>query len=57
MVEVRQVRTRSELRKFVDYPNVLYKDVPQFIPAMCSDDMSDWNPKKNPAFAYCDAKC
>ncbi len=57
MVEVRQVRTRSELRKFVDYPNVLYKDVPQYIPAMLSDDLSDWNPKKNPAFDYCDARC
>ena len=57
MVEIREVKTRSELRKFVNYPNVLYKDVPQYIPAMIGDDLSDWNPKKNPAFAYCEAKC
>ena len=57
MVEIREVRTRSELKKFVNYPNVLYKDVPQYIPAMIGDDLSDWNPKKNPAFEYCDAKC
>ena len=57
MVEVREVRTRSELKKFVDYPNVLYKDVPQYVPAMIGDDLDDWNPKKNPAFEYCDAKC
>ena len=57
MVEIREVRTRSELRRFVNYPNVLYKDVPQYIPSMIGDDLSDWNPKKNPAFSYCDAKC
>ena len=57
MVEIREVRTRSELRKFVDYPNVLYRDVPQYIPAIYRDDLEDWNPKKNPAFAYCEARC
>ena len=57
MVEIRQVKTRSELRKFVNYPNVLYRDVPQFIPAFYGDDLDDWNPKKNPAFSYCEAKC
>ena len=57
MVEVREVRTKAELRRFVDFVNVLYKDVPQFIPAMYGDDLDDWNPKKNPAFDYCEAKC
>lgn len=57
MVEIREVKTRSELKKFVNYPNVLFKDVPQYIPAMIGDDLADWNPKKNPAFSYCDAKC
>lgn len=57
MVEIREVRTRSELKKFVDYPNVLYRDVPQYVPPMIGDDLSDWNPKKNPAFEYCEAKC
>ena len=57
MVEVKEVRTKGELRKFVNYVNVLYKDVPQFIPAMYGDDLTDWNPKKNPAFEYCEGKC
>lgn len=57
MVEIREVKTRSELKKFVDYPNALYKGVPQYVPAMIGDDLSDWNPKKNPAFSYCEAKC
>lgn len=57
MLEIRQVRSRSELKKFVDFPNVLYRDVPQFIPALYGEDLADWNPKKNPAFSYCEAKC
>ena len=57
MVSIVEVTTKAQLRKFVDYPNQLYKDVPQFVPATFDDDMSDWDPNKNPAFAYCDARC
>ena len=57
MIEIKEVTTKRMLRQFVNYPNVLYRDVPQYIPPLVSDDMSDWNPKKNPAFSYCDAKC
>ena len=57
MLEIREVRSRAQLRRFVGYPNTLYKGVPQYVPAMLDDDMSDWNPKKNPAFEYCDARC
>ena len=56
-VEIREVTTRQMLRRFVDFPNVLYKDVEQFVPSFYADDLDDWNPKKNPAFSYCEAKC
>ena len=57
MVSIVEVTTKAQLRRFVDYPNELYKDVPQFVPATYDDDMGDWDKKKNPAFAYCDARC
>ena len=57
MVIVKEVTNKQDLRKFVDYPNKLYKDVEQFIPAMYGDDLADWDKKKNPAFEYCEAKC
>ena len=53
MVEVREVRTKGELRRFVNYVNVLYKDVPQFIPAMYGDDLDDWKGK----FDFLKDKC
>ncbi|MBR1757563.1 MAG: hypothetical protein IJ744_02395 [Lachnospiraceae bacterium] len=55
-IEIVEVKTRAQRRKFVNYPNVLYKDNPNFVPAFYGDDMADWDPKKNPAFDYCEAK-
>lgn len=57
MVSIIEVTTKAQLRRFVDYPNELYKDVPQFVPATYDDDLSDWDHRKNPAFEYCDAHC
>ena len=55
-LEIREVRTHAERRRFVEYPNKLYKDAECFIPAFFGDDMADWDPKKNPAFEYCEAR-
>lgn len=56
-VIVKEVTSKRDLRKFVDYPNRLYKDVEQFVPAFYGDDLADWDKKKNPAFEYCSGKC
>ena len=57
MLEIREVQSRSELKKFVTYPNKLYRDVPQYMPPLISEDMADWNPKANPAYEYCECRC
>ena len=55
-VTVKEVSTKAELRKFVDFPNKMYKDVKQFVPAFYDDDLSDWDKEENPAFEYCEGK-
>ena len=55
-VEIREVTTKAQARIFTDYPNRLYQNVEQYIPAMYEDLLDDWDPKKNPAFGYCEAK-
>ena len=40
----------------MNYPNELYRGTPNFIPSFYSDDLADWTPGNNPAFAYCEAK-
>ena len=57
MVEIREVLSKGDLKRFVTFPNKLYRDVPQYIPSLVSDDMADWNRKSNPAFSYCEARC
>ena len=56
-VTVKEVSTKAELRKFVDFPNRLYKDNPYFVPSFYGDDLADWDKNKNPAFDYCEGKC
>ncbi len=56
-VIVREVTTKRDLHRFVNFPNQLYKNSPYFVPAMYSDDVADWDKKKNPAFEYCESRC
>ena len=56
-VQIVEVTTKKQLRAFVDYPNKLYRDVRNFVPAFYGDDLADWDKKKNPAFEYCEGKC
>lgn len=56
MVKIVKVKTKKDIKTFVDFPNILYKNNPKFVPATYSDDIEDWNRKKNPAFSYCDAE-
>ncbi len=54
---IKEVKSRRELKAFVDFPNKLYKDNPNYVPGFFSDDIDDWDKKKNPAFEYCETKC
>lgn len=56
-VIIKEVKTKKELKRFVKFPLILYKDVREFVPPFVGDDIEDWNPDKNPAFAYCEGKC
>lgn len=56
MITVKEVKTRKENKLFVTFPDKLYKNHPCFVPGFKSDDYSDWDEKKNPAFSYCEVK-
>lgn len=47
-VVVTEVTTKHELRQFMQYPNRLYADNPNYIPSFYGDDLSDWTPGKTP---------
>ncbi len=54
-VEIRQVSTKQELKKFIDFPFLLYKDNAYWCPPLKFDEYNTLNRKKNPAFEYCEA--
>ena len=46
----------SRLKEFVRFPFKLYKGNPYWVPDMISEEIDLLDPKKNPAFEYCDVK-
>lgn len=55
-VTIKEVSSQKELRQFVHYPNVLYKDNAWYVPTLESGDLAALDPKKNHAFEFCEGK-
>ncbi len=53
-IEIKEVQTKKDLKKFVRFATELYKDNPYFCPPLEFDELNTLNPKKNPAFETCD---
>lgn len=47
MVEIKEVKTKRDLKKFAKYPVKLYKDCPYYVPSLYGDELATFNPKKN----------
>jgi hypothetical protein len=57
VVEIKEVLSKSDLRKFVRFPHHLYQDSPYYVPLLDLDEMSQFIPAKNPAYELCETKC
>lgn len=55
-ISIKEVSTKQDLQDFVKFPNILYKNNPNYVPALINDELDIWNPKENPALQYADAK-
>src|SRR4030066_2090756 len=54
-VNVREVKTRRDLKAFIYLPEKLHKDQRNWVPPVYMDEWKYFNPKKNKAFGYCQA--
>ncbi len=54
---IKEVHTKKALKAFVDFPHHLYAGNAYWVPSLWSDEMNTLNREKNPAFAYCEARC
>jgi hypothetical protein len=55
-ITVKQVTNAKELRAFVDFHYTLYKKIPYWVPPLRTDELHTLDPKKNPAFEFCQAQ-
>lgn len=55
-VTIKEIKTQRDLRKFVHFPNTLYKDNPYYVPQIESMDRDALTPSKNHAFEVCEGK-
>ena len=56
MVVIKEVITKNDLKKFVEFPNKLYKDNKYYVPHLSGDEINQFNPKTNPAYEFCETK-
>ena len=55
-VQIKEVLSRRDLKKFVKFPLSLYRGHPYWVPTLIQDDLSTLSADKNPAYAFCEVK-
>lgn len=53
-LEIREINTRRELKRFIQFANDLYADCPYYCPPLFFDEMNCFNPERNPALEVCE---
>lgn len=53
---IKEVITKQDLKDFINFPNTLYKDNPNYVPPLIKDELDQWDPKENPALSYSETK-
>ncbi|MEW5842678.1 MAG: hypothetical protein AB1775_05400 [Bacteroidota bacterium] len=53
---VKEVKTKSDLKKFIRFPFEIYKDNKYWVPPLIMDDLKTLRKEMNPAFDFCEAK-
>ncbi len=56
MVEIVEVKSRRDLKRFIAFPHQLYRGNPNWVPPLTFDELNTLSRNKNPAFAFCRAR-
>jgi len=52
-IEIREITTREELRGYIYFPKLIYKNDPHWVPPIYSDEFNFHNAEANSALSYC----
>lgn len=55
-IQIKEVLNKKDLKKWVDFPNKLYKDVPAYVPFLFNDEVNTFTKEHNPAYEFCETK-
>ncbi|MBE5754610.1 MAG: GNAT family N-acetyltransferase [Clostridiales bacterium] len=55
-VEIKEVVNKKDLKKWVDFPNKLYKKVPAYVPFLRADEISTFTKEENVAYDFCETR-
>ncbi len=55
-IEIRKVASQKDLKKFIDFPFLLYSGNKFWCPPLRFDEISILDKRKNPAFEFCEAE-
>ncbi len=55
-INIKKVSSKRELKQFIRFNYKLYKNSPFSVPDLYDDMLNTFNPKKNPAFEFCEAE-
>ncbi len=53
---IKEVLTKKDLKKWVDFPNKLYKNCEPYCPFLFSDEVATFTKAGNPAYEFCETK-
>ncbi len=53
---IKEVTSKKDLRKWIEFPNKLYRGNEYFVPFLASDEEETFTPEKNPAYAFCETR-
>jgi GNAT superfamily N-acetyltransferase len=52
MIEIVEVKSKSGFRRFIQFPNILYRDDPNYVPELNVSQKAMFNREKNPFFEH-----
>ena len=55
-VVIKEVLTRADLSRWVEFPNTLYEDNEYYVPFLKADEISTFTKAKNPAYEFCETR-
>jgi Acetyltransferase (GNAT) family. len=55
-VKVREISTKKDKLRFIEFINKLYKDNKYFCPTLTEDELEEFDPAKNGAFVYAECR-